>query len=295
MRKVFSRLWRILTSPFRFIALIFSPLTRWFSNLSESVHRLLSEEPEDEPLPDTFAKTLENPIGLLEHVNALRKHLFRAVIFLAITTAISFMFSSQIIDFLARPIGGIGELQAIDVTEPISVFMRVSLLAGFTLALPYIAFELWLFAAPGLSVQSRRYGLLAIPAVIIFFLTGIWFAYRFVLPPALDVLLNFMGIKTIPRPSTYIGFITSLLFWIGLSFEFPLVIYILARLGIIQARSLAKQWRLAIVIIAVLSAAITPTIDPVTMSITMVPLIFLFFLSIGLAFFAQRNVETAES
>jgi len=291
MRKLFSGLWRIITYPFRLLARIFSPITRWINRIVNEVRNLLSEEPEDEPLPDTFVKTMQNPSGLFEHINALRKHLLRAVAFLAITTAFSLFFAQQIIDLLAEPVGGIGGLVAIDVTEPISVFMRVSLLSGFILALPYIAFELWLFAAPGLSRKSRLMGLLAIPAVVLFFMSGVLFTYFVILPEAIPILLNFLGIETIPRPSTYIGFVTSLLFWIGLAFEFPLIIYILASMRIIEARSLAKQWRLAIVVIAIVAAAITPTIDPVTMSLTMIPLILLFFISVALAFFAQRKRE----
>lgn len=289
MRALIQAIWRILTAPVRFIARVVRSLARWLYHLRLQIHALLTEEPEDEPLPDTFAKTIENPMGLFEHINALRKHLFRALAFLAITTVFSFIFTSRIIDLLARPIGGIQTLQAIDVTEPVGTFMRVALLSGFALALPYIAFELWLFAAPGLSRRSRFIGLAAIPAIVIFFLGGIAFAYFAMLPTALPFLLKFMNIRTIPRPSTYIGFVTSLMFWIGVAFEFPLVIYVLASMGLIKAKALANQWRLAIVIIAVAAAAITPTVDPVNMSLVMAPMITLYFLSIGLAYLAQRG------
>lgn len=295
MRKFFSGLWRVLTAPFRFLACIFSPITRWFKNLSNEINVLFTEEPEDEPLPDTFAKTMENPMGLMEHIGALRKHLLRAVIFMGVTTVFSFLFTAQIIDLLSKPIGGIEGLQAIDVTELVGTFMRVALLCGFALALPYIAFELWLFAAPGLSKRSRIFGLIAIPLVVLFFMGGVAFAYFGMLPTALPFLLNFMGITTIPRPSTYIGFVTSLMFWIGISFEFPLVIYVLASMSIIDAKTLAHQWRLALVIIAVMAAAITPTVDPINMSLVMGPLFILFLLSIGLAFLAQRGRSPEET
>ena len=85
------------------------------------------------------------------------------------------------------------------------------------------------------------------------------------------------------------------MFWIGVSFEFPLVIYVLASMNIIQARTLVRQWRLAIVIIAVMAAAITPTVDPINMSLVMGPLILLFLLSIGLAFLAQRGRPIEEN
>ncbi len=79
------------------------------------------------------------------------------------------------------------------------------------------------------------------------------------------------------------------MFWIGLSFEFPLVIYLLASLGLIKPQQLASQWKIAIVIIAVVAAIITPTVDPFNMAIVMLPMIVLYFISIGLAYFAQRN------
>ncbi len=289
MRKRLRNLWRLITAPFRFIAWLLRSIGRWFKNTYTTFHAFMTEEPEDEPLPDTFAKTMENPSGLLEHLDALRKHLLRAVIFLIITTSISFAFATEIIDLLAQPIGGIGELQAIDVTEPLGVFMRVSLLSGFALALPYIALELWLFAAPGLHRKERIFGLIAIPLVLVFFVGGMFFAYRFMLPTALPFLLNFMEIPTIPRPSSYIGFVTSLMFWIGIAFEFPLVIYVLATLGFVTSQLLIQQWRLAMVIVAVVAAMITPTIDPFSMMVVMAPLIILYFMSIGMAMIAQRS------
>jgi sec-independent protein translocase protein TatC len=289
MRKRLKTIWRFITAPFRFIFWIFRAIARWFGNTARSIREFMTEEPEDEPLPDTFAKTVENPAGLLEHVDALRKHLLRATIFLIITTSLSFTFASQIIDLLAQPIGGIEKLQAIDVTEPLGVFMRVSLLCGFAMALPYIALELWMFAAPGLHRRERIFGLVAIPLVLIFFIAGMLFSYFFMLPTALPFLLNFMNIPTIPRPSSYLGFVTTLMFWIGIAFEFPLVIYVLAMLGFVNASFMVKQWRLAMVIIAIAAAAITPTVDPFSMMLVMAPLIVLYFLSIGLAALAERG------
>ena len=172
MRKTFSGLWRILTAPFRFVARLIRSINRWFKHLSDEVHFLLTEEPEDEPLPDTFVKTMENPMGLMEHISALRKHLLRAVMFMGVTTVFSFIFTAKLIDILAEPIGGIKGLQAIDVTESVGTFMRVALLCGFALALPYIAFELWLFAAPGLSKRSRMVGTLCHPISCVIFHGG---------------------------------------------------------------------------------------------------------------------------
>jgi sec-independent protein translocase protein TatC len=167
--------------------------------------------------------------------------------------------------------------------------MRVALLIGFAAALPYIAFELWLFAAPGLHRGSRFTGLLAIPLVVIFFVAGMAFAYFAMLPTALPFLLNFLGMNPQIRPSSYITFVTGLMFWIGVAFEFPLVVYVLAAVGFVNHKMLIDQWRFAVVIIAVLAATITPTVDPVNMSLVMAPMIVLYFISIGLAYLARRG------
>lgn len=284
MRKLLRAVWRILTAPFRLIG----------RSLSE-LRLFLFEEPEDSPLADSFQKAVEQPQDLLVHINALRKHIFRAIGFLFLTTVLSFAFTSQIIDFLARPIGGIGELVAIDPTEPIGTFMRVALLSGFALAFPYIALEMWLFAAPGLSRGSRLFALAAIPVATLFFLAGLAFAFFVMMPAALPFLINFMGLTAQIRPSSYIRFVTGVMFWIGVAFEFPLVIYVLARIGLVRGQMLAQQWRIAIVIIAVAAAAITPTVDPVNMALVMGPMIVLYFLSIVLANIAQRGRMEAQT
>ena len=113
------------------------------------------------------------------------------------------------------------------------------------------------------------------------------FAYYVMLPVALPFLLNFMGIPTLPRPASYIRFVTSLLFWVGVAFEFPLVIYLLAAVGWVRAEHLLRHWRVAVVVIAVLAAVITPTVDPVNMLLVMAPMIVLYLLGVGLALLAR--------
>jgi len=292
MRSILRTLWRIITVPFRFIFWVLRKIYGWFKNIIEDIQSFFGEEPEETPLADTIQRSVDSPEDLLFHLNELRKHLLRAVLFLALTTTLSFVLSDQILAFLARPLeGGIESLIAIDVTEPIGTLMRISLLSGFALALPYIVFELFRFIAPGISIRSRKWGLFGIPIVVLFFLGGMAFAYFVMLPAALPFLLNIMDIQTEVRPSSYISFVTSLMFWVGIAFEFPLVIFILAGMGIVKAKMLADQWRLAIIIIAVLAALITPTIDPVNMALVMGPMVVLYFFSILLANLAQRGRE----
>ncbi|UCD41295.1 MAG: twin-arginine translocase subunit TatC [Chloroflexota bacterium] len=262
---------------------------RWLRTIANEIRTFLSDEPEDTPLGDSLEKAVNNPQSLLIHLDALRKHLFRAALALVLMTVIAFAFASQIINLLALPVGGIEALVAIDPTEPIGTFMRVALLTAFAVTLPYIILEIWLFVAPGLSRDSRIFGLYAIPIAVIFFIGGMAFAYFVLLPTAIPFLVNFGGITSQIRPSSYIRFVTSIMFWIGVAFQFPLIIYVLARVGLIRAKVLKENWRLAVVIIAVLSAMITPTIDPVNMGLVMGPMIVLYFLGIVLANIAERS------
>jgi sec-independent protein translocase protein TatC len=284
-----------LFSPFRALARAFM---NFFSSIGRSTAKIFdffSEEEEDTPLPDAFAKTIQNPMGIVFHLNALRKHLFRMALYMVVATALSLVFVQWILEFLSSPLeGGLSALQAVDVTEPIGSVMKVALLAGFTLSFPLLIFEVWLFAAPGLKRGERIFSLIAIPFALVFFIGGMAFAYYIMLPAALPFLLSFQGIQAIPRPYSYFPFVTNMLFWLGVAFEFPLVIFVLARLGIVHSKDLASQWRFAIVIIAVVAALVTTTVDPVNMALVMAPMSVLYFLSIGLAFLAEKKRKKPE-
>ncbi len=290
MRNFLRKVLQVITFPFRVILWPFKILFRGLRNLYLDLKAFFTEEEEDTPLPDVLAKTVNQPQDILYHLNALRKHLLRGALVFLLATGLSFAFTRQILELLAQPlVGGLDALQAIDVTEPISVFMRVALLSGFSVSLPYIILELWLFAAPGLSRKARFLGLLAIPAITVFFIAGMLFAYFVILPAALPFLVGFLGIRTEPRPSTYIPFVTGLMFWVGVAFQFPLVIFVLASMGLVDARMLLRQSRLAIVILAIVAAMITPTIDPINMFLVWGPLVALYYLGVGLALLAQRR------
>jgi sec-independent protein translocase protein TatC len=181
-------------------------------------------------------------------------------------------------------VGGLEALLAIDVTEPVGVYMRVATLAGFTLAVPHIAFELWLFVAPALYPRSRILGLTSIPLVSLLFLSGAAFARYYVLPAALSFLMHFGGMTVEPRASTTIGFVLGVMFWSGIAFQFPLIVSVLTAMRVVKPRLLLRQWRAAVLAIAVLSAVITPTPDVATMTIVMLPMLLLFFAGVGLSF-----------
>ena len=246
--------------------------------------KFLDEEPEDSATTDVIARAFKEPMLLVDHLEALRRHLFRAAIVLFGMTVLSFAFAKRILEWLAVPLeGGVEALQSIEMTESIGTFMRISLMTGFVLAFPYILFEIFAFMNPGLKRGERRLVLFAIPFSFLLFTAGIAFTYFVALPTAVPFLTNFLGITTVPRPSNYVRFATSLMFWIGIAFQFPLVIYVLAGLGFVDARTLARNWRFALVGIAVLAAAATPTIDPINMGLVMAPMMVLYLVSIVLA------------
>ncbi len=226
-------------------------------------------------------------MGVFEHISELRSRLFFALISLVVTTLGSFMFAQKLIEILAVPIGGIQNVVSIEVTENVGVFFRVSLLSGFIVALPFILFQIYSFVAPGLYPNEKRMLLLFIPVATVLFVAGVAFSYLVMLPTAIPFLVSILGVQTLPRLSNYINFVTNLMFWIGVAFETPLVVYVLARFHLITAPALLKQWRYAIVIIAVIAAVVTPTPDPVNMSILMAPLFVLYLLSVLFAYIAN--------
>jgi sec-independent protein translocase protein TatC len=292
MRERIRRAGYLITWPIRRLAQALRRVAVWASSKLDGVRAFFTEEPEDSSIPDAFTKAVDRPSDILLHLDALRKHLLRASVVIFLATGLSFLFARQMMEFLARPLpGGFESLRAIDVTESLSSFMRISLLAGFAIALPYIVLELWLFAAPGLSSKSRLIGLMAIPTITLFFLTGMLFAYFVILPTALPFLVEFMGIQTDPRPASYFPFVTSLMFWLGIVFQFPLVIFFLTSLGIVDIHTLRRHSRLVIVLLAAVAAMITPTIDPISMLLVWGPLVALYYLGIGLGAMAQRGKE----
>ncbi|PWH20222.1 MAG: twin-arginine translocase subunit TatC [Ardenticatenia bacterium] len=226
---------------------------------------------------------------LLEHLRELRDRLIRIVLSLVVATAIGFIFSDYLIDILAIPIGGRMALEAIDVTENMGVFMRVSLLAGVTIAMPFVLYQVLAFIVPGLTKSERRLLWYVLPGATVLFIGGVLFCYFLMLPVAVPFLINFLGIPTKPRPSTYFGFVTRMMLWIGASFEMPLIIAFLSRIGIITPQALSKFRRYAIVLIAVVAAVITPTVDPVNMGLVMAPLLVLYELGVFLSRIMYRK------
>jgi len=234
----------------------------------------------------------DKKMTLTQHLEELRHRLLHAAIGTAITTGIAFAIAPQIFRFLIRPTGGIKPV-FIDITEMIGTYFKVSFFAGVAMALPLLLYELVMFVAPGLTPRERRFLLWFLPGAVVLFLAGAAFSYFVFLPPALKFLLHFGGDIATPqiRIGNYVSVVSRLLFFSGLSFETPLVLFSLAKIGVIHYRTLARLRPWAVVGAFVLGAVITPTFDPVNQTLVALPLIALFELSIWLA----RLVAPAES
>ena len=235
-------------------------------------------------------------MGLLEHLNELRKRLVWVAVAVALCTVIGFVFAESILDYLlvpyAQATGSVGEaaLQTLRPTEGLETYFKVSLLFGAVLAMPMILVQFWLFLPP-LKPEEKRYIYVFVPSSLALFILGMAFAWFVLAPAAIFFLANFMPqiFSTDWTSQEYISFVLRLIFWLGISFQLPIVVYFLSRVGLVSARTLLDQWRMAIVIIAILAAMITPSIDPVTMLLTMAPLIVLYILSIALARVGERQ------
>jgi sec-independent protein translocase protein TatC len=228
----------------------------------------------------------ENPLAIMPHIIELRNRLIAALISVAVGMVASLLLADQVLSALAFPIGGMDNLQVIRVTEPVGVWFRVALTVGIILASPIVIAELWIFIAAGLKQTERRIFYVLFPFALLLFLSGVGFAYFVMLPVAVPFLTNFLGFHARPTLEDYVAFVTSVLLWVGVSFEIPLVIFALAKLKLVNARMLAANWRIALVLIAILAAVVTPTPDPINMGIVAAPLFVLYLLSIVLALFA---------
>ncbi len=235
-----------------------------------------------------------NKQTIIEHLSELRRRVLKSVIALVVGTAISAGLTFPVLKFLKEPAGDVA-LIYIDPTEFISIYFKVAILGGFILALPVIAYQAAMFVAPGLTSKEKRYMVVAVPAVVLCFVAGVVFAWYVLLPPALNFLLHFGSSVAEPqiRIGRYINLILLLSFWMGASFQTPLVMLIVARLGIVSSRGFARRRKYAVLGAFALGAILTPTFDPVNQTLMACPIVVLYEVGIWLAKLAGRQRRKA--
>lgn len=238
-------------------------------------------------------------MSLMEHLDELRKRIVRSFIYLALGFFVCWFIRDQLVNIIQAPLTHIGKTLAFThPMDPLNLQLQVALLAGAILASPFILFQVWMFIAPGLYQKEKRFVVPFMAATVGLFLTGACFGYFYVLPGALKILIvdfgkNFTSMVTIEEYST---FFLSIILGLGISFEMPILIFFLAMFGIVSPRFLWKNIRYAILAVFLVAAAICPSPDPWTMCIYAVPMLALYTLGIGIAWWVhpQRRRKKEE-
>jgi len=236
----------------------------------------------------------DKELTIWEHLTELRSRMVRATLALVLGTLISVLFASRALQILTLPLGE-QVPQTIHPTESFVVYFKVALIGGVTLAMPVIVYQIVAFMVPGLMPQEKKYLYFLLPGVFICFGGGVAFAALIMLPAAIHFMQGFLATIVDNRwtLNNYIGFVTQVLFWMGIVFQTPLIMFFMAKLGLITPQKLARFRKYAILLIAIIAALVTPTPDPINMMIVMIPLYLLYEVGIVLSRLAVigRQVE----
>ncbi len=238
-------------------------------------------------------------MGLLEHLTELRIRLTRAVIAFAIGTAACYSFARYLFFYLIVPLkevmGETDQLVYTGLAEGFITYLKLSAIAGFFITSPYIFYQFWAFVAPGLYKEERRYILPIALFSAFFFILGSSFGYFKVFPIAFEFFAGFETeyIKMLPAVKEYLSLAIKMLFAFGLSFELPLIIFFLARLGVVTAKGLRKFRKFAILGSFITAAILTPP-DPFSQALMAGPLIVLYEIGILAAHLFGRKPKKEE-
>jgi sec-independent protein translocase protein TatC len=228
-------------------------------------------------LPDPNEPDVFEEMTLLEHMEELRDRILKSVI------AIGIAFVAGI--FLAQPLLKRLQLEAntpgfdvVSPTDPITLYFKVALYIAIAFALPVILWELIGFLLPGLTKREKRFLILSMPFVILLFLLGVAYGFFFAAPRALQFLSNFMSdlYEWSPEGQETISFFLTLMLGLGLAFQLPVVMFIVAKLGLVSPQKMRSWWRYAVVVLLIVAAVVTPSTDPFNMMVVFVPLYLLY-------------------
>lgn len=250
----------------------------------------------------TEPSRLELPgMSLLEHLEELRKRIIYSLIAVAVGFGVAWRFSEAIYRLMERPIVTAlqnnhlpTKLVYTNPTEPFNIYLKIGLIAGIFIACPVVLYQVWMFISPGLYRHEKKYILPFLFVTVGLFLSGGFFGYRVVYPAALNFLIeqgaDFQPMITIGE---YTDLFLTVIIGLGVVFELPTIIFFLALMGVVDARFLWKQIRYAIMVIFVIAAILTPTTDIVNMCIFAGPMVALYLLGIGIAWFVHPKRRRA--
>jgi len=234
----------------------------------------------------------DRELSLVQHLKEFRDRLMVACIAIAITTAISFLFTTDIIKLLLLP-SGVGKLVAFSPTENFTTYFRVALFSGFALAMPVILYEIFAYIDPALHPNERKFALTLGPFILLLFIVGMLFCYLILLPSALKFLLNF-GSEVIDnqlRCAEYLSFVTTFILAMGVVFQMPAIIFVLVRIGLVKRPWLVRQRRFVFLGAFVIGALITPTPDPFNQTLVAIPMYLLFELGLLISRFGGTRAD----
>jgi sec-independent protein translocase protein TatC len=236
-------------------------------------------------------------MSLMEHLDELRRRIVRSAIFLGLGFLSVWAFHDRFVGFIQAPLNHIGKtLVFTHPMDPLNLDLQVSLVGGAIVASPFVLFQVWMFIAPGLYQKERRFVVPFMLATVGLFLGGASFGYYYVLPGALKILIvdfghNFTSMVTIEE---YSSFFLSIILGLGISFEMPILIFFLAMFGIVSPKFLWNNIRYAILAIFLVAAIITPSPDPWTMCIYAIPMLSLYLIGIGVAWWVHPSRRKAK-
>ena len=235
-------------------------------------------------------------MGFFEHLEEFRKRLIVCLIAVFVAFLLAWNWAPEIFEFLARPVKRVlppgQSLSYTTMTEPFLMYFRVALYAGVILSSPVILWQVWLFVAPALYRRERRYVWPFIIIGVLFFLSGCAFAYYVAFPGVVAFLVgnvgrNFNAVITI---NEYLSTASKLILGLGVCFETPILIFFLARMGVVSPRWLMAKFKYAVLVIFIIAAIITPTPDIATQCVFAFPMMALYLLGVGVAWmFGNRE------
>lgn len=233
---------------------------------------------------------------LLEHLEELRKRLIICVIAIGAHFSVAYIFREKLFRILARPLVEAmppGEKMIfMGVPEAFFCYLKVALFSAIVMAVPIIMYEMWRFVAPGLYGYERRFLFFLVLLSCLFFACGVLFGYFVVFPFAFKYLLNFGSnlVRPLPSMGQYLGLATALLLAFGFSFQLPLVLTLLAHVGLITPDFLKKKRKYAILLVFVAAAILTPTPDAFNQLLMAGPLLVLYEMGIwGARVFGKKS------
>ena len=231
-------------------------------------------------------------MSLMEHLEELRKRILNSLKFLFVGFIIGWVFHVKLYDFIQQPLVSLNQtLNYTHPTDPINLYLKTALFGGALLASPFILYQIWLFISPGMYANEKKYVFPFMTATVALFLAGAYFGYRWILPGALKVLIGNFGSHFHPiiTIDEYTGFFFAIILGLGVCFELPILIFFLALFGIVDARFLLRHFRYAILAIFLVAAIICPDPSPVTMCLFASPMLALYFLGVGIAYFVHPS------